>query len=146
MRRLERLFGILVVLTGCGVAYEGLQLGYGSDGVPGSGFFPFWVGLLLIGSGIAMVVAVKAQPDPDDQVERGQLAGLAGTAVYIGLITLAGALLATFAYLFAAINLSRRHGIVAAAATGAAATALIYFSFRVWLQIPLPRGLLFVGG
>ena len=146
MRQIEILFGAVVALIGFGFSYEGLVLGYVSGGVPGSGFFPFWVGLLLLVSGLAMALSARLRSGTEERFERGQIAAMAGTAVYLGLIVIAGTVLATFAYLLTAIGVSRRHGVVVTAVTSIAGAALIYFSFRVWLQIPLPRGILFGGG
>lgn len=146
MQQIERLFGAAIALIGIGFSYEGLALGYASGGVPGSGFFPFWVGLLLLVSGAAMAVFAKPQSDTEERFELGQIAALAGTAGYLGMIAVVGTVLATFAYLFTTIGISRRHGVVVTVVASIAGVALIYFSFRVWLQIPLPRGMLFEGG
>lgn len=146
MNLVERLFGAVTALIGVGVAYEGLRLGYISDGVPKSGFFPFWAGVLLFISGLAMAATAKVQPGEEETIEPGQLLAIAGTAAYLGLIVVIGAVAGTFAYLFAAIGLSRKHGIIASVLTAAISAAIVYFAFGAWLQVPLPRGALFGGG
>jgi hypothetical protein len=143
MRHLEWLLGAVVVLIGLGVSWEALSLGYTSFGIPGAGFFPFWAGVLLVVSGLGLVVqGILAPRAGDERIAGGQLITMAGAAAYLVLIATVGAIAAGILFIGAMIWGRGGHGWLVTMATALAAMGLIYAVFRVWLNIPLPRGAL----
>ena len=120
-------------------------MGYVSAGVPGAGFFPFWVGLLLVVSGAALAVMSWRNPSKTEGVDRGQLVSIATSGAFLVVLAVAGSLVATVAYLLATVGLTRRHSLFVTVATALITAALVYLTFQVWLLVPLPRGWLFGG-
>jgi putative tricarboxylic transport membrane protein len=140
---IEVLFGLAVAIAGVAIATVAAGLGYVSGGVPGAGFFPFWVGLLLVVSGLALAVMTWRHPSKTERVESGQLVSIAAGGAFLAVMAAAGAIVATVAYLLATVWMTRRHGILVTVATAVITAALTYFTFQVWLLVPLPRGWLF---
>jgi putative tricarboxylic transport membrane protein len=119
-------------------------IGWGAEG-PKAGFFPFYVGLVILGSSIANLgAAISERPDGELFAEWGQLgqvmAMLLPTAVYVALVPWIGIYVAS-ALLIAAFMRWLGHyawGMVAAVAVGVpVATFLV---FEKWFLVPLPKG------
>jgi putative tricarboxylic transport membrane protein len=129
------------------VIADSLRVGIGwADDGPRSGYFPFYIGLILAGaSGALMVQQLRRWRAADPAfASRGQLksvlAVLLPMAVYVALIGLVGIYLAS-ALLIGAFM--RRHGryrwsLVAAVAVGV--PLLVYFVFERWFLVLLPKG------
>lgn len=137
---------VVGALAGAAIAVGGYRLGLGTPGAPDSGFLPFWIGLLLTGLSIALLVTTLVSPpaaqEHGDEPARPRkvvevLVVLAGYAVAL---ETGGFLLTTLLlllYLFRAIEPQPWWVVV----TGAVATtAVTYLLFRVWLGAELPAG------
>lgn len=145
MPYIEALFGAAVAIAGLAIAVTATGMGYVSSGVPGPGFFPFWVGLLLVVSGLALAVMFWRSPSKTESVETGQLVSIATSGAFLAILAVAGSLVATVAYLLATVWMTRRHSLLVTVATALITAALVYLTFQVWLLVPLPRGWLFGG-
>ena len=131
----------------CLVIADSLRVGIGwADDGPRSGYFPFYIGLMLAGSsGWVLVKALvswhKASPV---FAEREQLAlvlaMLVPMTVYVGAIWLLGIYLASFALIG---YFMRRHGRFGWALSGAVAAGVplaFFLVFERWFLVPLPKG------
>ena len=145
MPYIEALFGAAVAIAGLAIAVTATGMGYVSSGVPGPGFFPFWVGLLLVVSGLALAVMFWRSPSKTESIETGQLVSIATSGAFLVVLAVAGSLVATVAYLLATVWMTRRHSLFVTFATALITAALVYLTFQVWLLVPLPRGWLFGG-
>jgi putative tricarboxylic transport membrane protein len=119
-------------------------VGWGAEG-PKAGFFPFYVGLVILGSSMVNFgAAVSERPDGELFAEWGQLgkvmAMLVPTAIYVALVPWIGIYVAS-ALLIAAFMRWLGHyawSMVAAVAVGVpVATFLV---FEKWFLVPLPKG------
>jgi putative tricarboxylic transport membrane protein len=119
-------------------------IGWGAEG-PKAGFFPFYVGLTILGASIVNLgAAVSERPDGELFAEWGQLgqvmAMLVPTAIYVALVPWIG-IYAASALLIAVFMRWLGHygwGMVAAVAVGVpVATFLV---FEKWFLVPLPKG------
>ena len=119
--------------------------GWADDG-PRAGYFPFYIGLLLLlSSGAVLVTALLGRRKPDPVfVEREQLgmvfAVLVPMVVYVGGIALAGIYAAS---LLLIAYFMRRHGKFSWAWTIGVAVGvpLVFFLvFERWFLVPLPKG------
>jgi hypothetical protein len=145
MPYIEALFGAVVAFAGFAIALTATGMGYVSAGVPGAGFFPFWVGLLLVISGSALAVMTWRNPSKTESIDSGQLISIVTSGAFLVILAAAGSIVATLVYLLATVGLTRRHSLLVTVATALITAALVYLTFQVWLLVPLPRGWLFCG-
>jgi putative tricarboxylic transport membrane protein len=137
----ERIFAGILGLLGLGWLAHSLSYRYWSDFAPGSGFLPFWLGLLLvILVGLFLLTSRRsAQSEPSTSLRR-PAAIIAGLAVCIALIDWVGFVIAVAAYLVWLIGVIERRPIAETAGVGIGAPVILYLIFRVGLKVPLPAG------
>ena len=137
---------VAVALTGAVVAAESLthDIGWNATG-PGSGYFPFRVGLLLIGAAIVRLLQVRLKPDPTAEfVSREELGR--SLSVFWPTATLVVAMFPLGCYLPSGVYLAwmmRRHGghgWLLSAAYGAAVMVAFFLVFDLWFRVPLAKG------
>jgi len=142
MRRdlVSALFWLAVAIF---AAAQGLALKLGSLKQPGSGFFPFWGGVVL---GLLSLVLVARSNDrqsaagPLVRPESSRLLVVAGAILgYVLLLERAGFVAVTFAFLLLLLRLERR-GWAFSAATAGAGAAGSWALFQLWLKTQLPVG------
>ena len=131
-------FGLIVI---SGAWKAGIT--WGAEG-PRAGFFPFYVGLLMvIASGINLSNAV-GQRTPDRFAEWGQLRQVLSvvvpTAVYVFAVPWTGFYVASFILIAVFMRWlgGYRWGLVAAVSIGV--PLLTFMLFERWFMIPLPKG------
>jgi hypothetical protein len=143
----ELIVAAVLMLLAVLVIVDSLRVGTGwaEDG-PRSGYFPFYIGvLLLLSSGSVLVrQLLKWRSEDSEFAERGQIAlvisVLVPMVVYVGLIALLGIYLASFALI---AYFMRRHGRYGWPLTGSVAVGVPLFFFIVferWFLVPLPKG------
>jgi uncharacterized membrane protein YiaA len=143
----ELIVAAVLMLLAALVIVDSLRVGIGwaEDG-PRSGYFPFYIGvLLLLSSGSVLVRQLLKWRSEDSQfAERSQIAlviaVLVPMVVYVGLIALLGIYLASFALI---AYFMRRHGRYGWLLTGSVAVGVPLFFFIVferWFLVPLPKG------
>ena len=150
MRRIEVFFPLgIVILNGVLLMETLRKLPYTVEGVPGPGFFPFWLALAIIILGLCLTVQkfrTKASAgDEGDWPDKGGWQRIATVLVLLaaGLLLLdrLGFFATTVLYsIVVAYRMGmRRWGVVIAVAL---LTALSnYAIFSVWLKVPLPKGI-----
>jgi putative tricarboxylic transport membrane protein len=119
-------------------------IGWGDEG-PKAGFFPFYVGLVILISSVVNLRGILQQRDDGGLfAEWGQLrqvlALLIPTAIYVALIPWIGIYIASMLLIAVFMRWLGRYGwgMVAAIAIGVPlATFLI---FEKWFLVPLPKG------
>jgi hypothetical protein len=133
--------GLVGLITIIGSIRVGI--GWGAEG-PQSGFFPFYVGVIIILT--SAVNLVRAVPEKSGALfaEWGQLrqvmAVVVPTAVYVFAIPYTGIYLASAILIaFFMIWLGKyRVGITAAVAIGV--PVVLFLMFEKWFLVPLPKG------
>ena len=147
MRAMEVATALFFLLAGAVAMADSLRLGagWGQDG-PQSGYFPFWLGAVLVLASLAQLGAVaRARGTPDASFlswEQGRtvLTVLAPTAIFILLIPFAG-LYAPAAALVAWFMWKLGDFAAPRAVLSGLATALVTFVvFEIWLLVALPKG------
>jgi putative tricarboxylic transport membrane protein len=138
---------LFLLLIGAMVIADSLRVGTGwADDGPRSGYFPFYIGLLLVlASGTVLVSTLLAWRKADPVfAQHAQLASVMAVAVpmvvYVGGIALLGIYLASAALIG---WFMRRHGKFGWALTAAIAVGvpLVFFLvFERWFLVPLPKG------
>ncbi|GAA2204231.1 hypothetical protein GCM10009850_002480 [Nonomuraea monospora] len=166
MRGLIRGEGVVWALLVClSAAMAGASFGYGvtkDGGEVGPGFLPLVAGvaLALLSAACLLRSARRAaeadgadgadEPDEPDEVDPARIRTLWTVfgllLVALLLVPLTGFLVAFGLLVFAVSAFVEKQPIVPAAAIAVAATLVIYAVFVLFLAVPLPGGLLGVGG
>lgn len=147
MKRWERLAALILAAVGVGAAIMAYRMGLGTLAFPGSGFFPFWVSVILA---VISIFYLLTQLGPEVVTlplwtRRAWLKPLLGGALmflYVFLLAWIGFPLATFLLFVIWLGMEREKpltiGLVATIGT-----LCVYLLFNRFLQIPLPVGRLF---
>ncbi|MEV1177315.1 tripartite tricarboxylate transporter TctB family protein [Nonomuraea sp. NPDC049784] len=155
MRQLLRgeavVWAVLVCLS---VAMAAASFGYGitkDGGQVGPGFLPLVSGVALAVLSAACLLqsvrrAVPASEEDDPQRVRTLWTVFAMLLVALLLVPLTGFLVAFGLLVFAVSAFVEKQRLVPAAGVAVAATLVIYAVFVLFLGVPLPGGLLGVGG
>ncbi len=146
-RTLDLAVAALIFLLGALVIYDSWRLGarWAEDG-PQTGYFPFYVGLLICGSSIATFVRglydVKAARRPF--VTLGQLRMvlfmLVPTVVYVALIRYLGLYVASTLFIALFMVWLGKYGWFKTALVSVGVSVVSFLLFEVWFRVPLPKG------
>lgn len=135
----------LLLALGGVVVGESLRMGigWGSDG-PESGFVPFWLATILLGSCLTIIVRALRSASEKSFVTRGQLARvltvlLPATAMIL-LVPFLGLYVTSALYMGTFMRWGGRHGWAASIALPLAFVVLIFLVFERWFLVPLPKG------
>jgi putative tricarboxylic transport membrane protein len=141
----EIVFALLIVLMGALAIVDSMRLGisWAADG-PRAGFFPFWVGLLLAASGLAIIAkAVMGRTDTafarvDELKQVGAIA--IPTAVFIAVIPFLGVYLAGAMLIAGFMRRIGGYGWLLSVGTGAAIMVAFFIVFEIWFLVSMPKG------
>ena len=146
----EAIVALIVVAIGAVVVVEARRLGasWGSDG-PGAGYFPFYIGLILLVCGVAIFVkAIRARGGAGDEafVDRAQLARVASvlvpSIVYVAGIMVLGLYVASALFIALFMIVLGRYSPLKSVVIGALVCAVFFLMFEVWFKVPLYKGAL----
>ena len=143
----ELLVAALLMGLGALVISDSLRVGIGwaEDG-PRSGYFPFYIGLLLMLSSGSVLVSqlLRWRAEDTEFAERSQIALV--VAVLVPMVVYVGAVAALGIYLASLVLIAyfmRRHGRYGWGLTSAVSVGvpLVFFLvFERWFLVPLPKG------
>jgi len=147
MRATELVVAALLFVAGAVVVYDSYRLGskWGSDG-PQSGYFPFYIGLLIcISSVINFAQALMARRmDPEIFVAWGPfklvLTVLIPAAVYVLGVKYIGIYLASAIYIALFMAWLGKYSWLRSIAVGVAVNVSFFLMFEVWFKVPLYKG------
>lgn len=136
----------LIFLLGAIVIYDSLRVGirWADDG-PQSGYFPFYIGLLVCGSSVLNVVfALSKSIQGKAFVEVGSLklvlTVLVPTVIYVALIAWIGIYVASALFVAFFMRWLGKYPWWKSAAVSIGNSAVFFLIFEVWFKIPLPKG------
>lgn len=139
------------VLLALAVAYTATAAGrytYWTATGPGSGFFPFWLGLVLAALSILLLASAVRRPDPGPAwLPTGHGAArfvvvVVVTALFIALLPLLGMALGTAVFLGVLLRMLEGHSWRTTAAVAVGAAVANWAVFVLWLRVPFPVGML----
>jgi hypothetical protein len=120
-------------------------IGWGVEG-PKSGFFPFWVGAIVVLASAVNVVRALAVPRARPFAEWGQIAQVRKVvipmAIYVAAVPFLGIYVASALLIAGFMRWLGRYGWPLTLAVSIALPILIYFTFENWFLVPLPKGAL----
>lgn len=145
----DAIVAVLLLIVGVVVVVEARRLGaeWTTDG-PGSGYFPFYIGLVLCISSLGILyqaVAGKSR-DTGTFVDRQQLrqvlAVLLPAAVYVLAIVFLGIYVASAIYIALFMIVLGKYSPVKSVILGLAVNTIFFLMFEVWFKVPLFKGAL----
>ena len=146
-RTLDLAVAALVFLLGALVVFDSWRIGarWAEDG-PQSGYFPFYVGMMICGSSVVTLVrglrdkkaAAKAF------VTYGQLrmilSMLVPTIVYVVLIRYLGIYVASLLFIGLFMIWLGKYGWFKTALVSVGVNIAFFLLFEIWFKVPLPKG------
>jgi putative tricarboxylic transport membrane protein len=145
-RTLEIWTALGVALFGAIVAGESLthDVGWSATTGPGAGYFPFRIGLLLVGASVVLLLQYARAPAATVFATRDEMRR--SLSVFLPAAVLVAAMFPLGCYVPSAAYLAwmmRRHGgcgRLAAIAAGAAVMTVFFVIFDLWFRVPLAKG------
>ena len=145
----EAAVAALVVLMGLVVIFGSRKLGSGwtSDG-PGAGYFPFYIGLILIVSGLGTLyqslLGKKRNTEifVDGEQIRRVLQVLIPATVYVIAIQVLGMYIASAIYIAGFMIILGKFGKAKSIALAVTIIVIFFLMFEVWFKVPLYKGAL----
>lgn len=143
----EAVVAVVLIILGAVVVYQSRLLGAGwtSDG-PGAGYFPFYIGLMLVISGVGVLVQSVFGKARDtgvfvDSVQlRRVLSVLLPAVVYVLAMVFVGIYVASVIYIALFMILLGKYPPLKSIVIALLINAVFFFMFEVWFQVPLYKG------
>ena len=142
---------VAAILLGIGslVIYESNRLGSGwtTDG-PGSGYFPFYIGLIMCVSSLGILFQSLISKSRDTGTfatvkQTKQVASvLIPAAVYVLLTTFLGLYLASAIYIALFMIIMGKYAPIKSVLVGVGVSVYFFLMFEVWFKVPLYKGTL----
>ena len=147
MRIADLIGGVIVLLLGLAVIYFSSQLEYYSEYGPGPGFLPLWIGVVLIGCAIFVIITDLKKHDKIGTFfkPRTKLGLHVLVIIFITflLLPLLGFSIGLALFVGITMRIMGKHRWVSCSLTAVVTAIGIHFIFGQWLYIPLPKG--FIG-
>ena len=136
----------LFFLLGAIVIYDSLRVGirWADDG-PQSGYFPFYIALLICGSSLLNAVFALSKSIPGKAfVEVGSLklvlTVLVPAAIYVALIGWTGIYVASVLFVAFFMRWLGKYPWWKVAAVSVGNSVVFFLIFEIWFKVPLPKG------
>jgi putative tricarboxylic transport membrane protein len=146
LRTVEIVTAAIVLVFGAIVVYDSQRLGssWGDDG-PQPGYFPFYIGLLICVSAIAiLVMALRNRGAGRSFVSREQLklilVVLIPTIIYVALISSLGLYVASTLYIGFFMWWLGKYSWFKIVPVAVGVSVAFFLTFEIWFSVPLPKG------
>ena len=141
----DRITGYILLFIGVIGAYSSTQLSMGRFRHPGPGFFPFGLAVILAVLALALILQSRGREEGPAPFwpERTWLRPLLGGVIFLlYAISLGylGFILTTFFFLVVWMWVIERIRWATIITISTAVTAVLYFIFEYFLEVPLPTG------
>ncbi len=148
-QRMYQITGLALLALAAAVIFGALQLRYYTSLGPGPGFFSFWIGLVLAGLALLMIVQTLFEPaeaiaedfvpQRDGWMRMGAIVlSLLVTTLAMERLGFSITMFAVYVFLLRSIG---GYGLATCIAASAVASFGIDYIFVRWLSVPLPAGL-----
>lgn len=131
-------FGIIII-----IGSRRAGTGWGVEG-PRAGFFPFYIGLFILGASIVNLVTVLLQRDDRPFAEWNQLRQVLSvvipTLVYVAIIPTLGIYAASLLLIAVFMRWFGRYGWSTVAGVSVFVPIVVFLVFEKWFLVPLPKG------
>lgn len=144
---IEAIVAFLILVMGAVVIMGSWALGSGwtSDG-PGSGYFPFYIGVILCISGAGTLVQAvfgknrNTEIFVDSEQLKRVLSVLLPAVVYVLVVQFIGLYVASAVYIALFMIVLGKYSRIKSVITALAVNTLFFFMFEVWFKVPLFKG------
>ncbi|MDO8304646.1 tripartite tricarboxylate transporter TctB family protein [Herminiimonas sp.] len=143
----EAVVAALLLLLGIVVAISSWELGAGwtTDG-PGSGYFPFYIGLVICISGAGTLFQALFAKNKNTEVFvdgeqlKRVLQVLIPAAIYVGAIQVFGIYVSSAVYIALFMVFLGKFSPLKAVISAVCVNTVFFFMFEVWFKVPLFKG------
>ena len=141
----EAVVAACVLIMGIVVVQGSRSLGSGwtSDG-PGSGYFPFYIGLILCISGVGILYQALRNKNTEVFVDQEQIKRVLSVfipaLVYVLAVQFIGLYLASFIYIALFMIILGNFSPIKSVITSLIVIVLFFFMFEIWFKVPLFKG------
>jgi len=143
----ELLVALLLLAVGLLIIVDSLRVGIGwADDGPRAGYFPFYIGLLLIGAAgwVGIGQLLRWQREQEDFAAPDQLlrvlSVLVPTVIYTVLILPLGLYVASFILIAYFMRRYGKYGWPLVGAVAVGVPLVFFLVFERWFLVPLPKG------
>ena len=148
-RTMEIVVALALLLASAIVIYDSARLGFSwleNEG-PASGYFPFYIALIMAGSSLVTLIrAILARDGAGSESFVSKTAFLRVLAVLIPAIIFVAAIQFLGLYIASAIFITAfmltlgRESIIKSAIIGISVPLALFVLFEIWFLVPLPKG------
>ena len=143
----DAIVAVIIFIAGVVVVMEALRLGAGwTDDGPGSGYFPFYIGLIVCISALGVFyqsVFSKAR-DTGGFVNRVQLnrvlSVIVPALVYVFAMVFLGIYVASAIYIALFMIILGKYSKIRSVVLGVVVMVFFFLMFEVWFKVPLYKG------
>jgi putative tricarboxylic transport membrane protein len=145
MRAADLTTALILIAAGALVIWDSLRIGigWGTDG-PKSGFFPFWLAVLLVGASLGIIARALPQHEGKPFVTRERLRPVLdvlwpATACVL-LMPWLGLYLSSALYMGFYMRRFGQYSWLAALAVSVIFAVSVFLIFEIWFLVPMPKG------
>ena len=141
-RTLEIITAVFFLVLGVVVMWDSQRLGagWGSDG-PQSGYFPFYIGLLMTIATLANLVNALRQKKSESFVSRPRLklvmAIFLPCLVYLAIMQMLGLYVSSAIFIAVFMRWQGKFSILRSVLTGLGTSMVLFLMFEIWFKVPL---------
>ncbi len=143
----ELLVAVFLMVLAVLVITDSMRVGIGwADDGPKAGYFPFYIGILLLASSswVALTTLLQWRKLTQSFVEREAFSGVVAVAwpslVYVGLIAFLGIYVASVVLIAYFMKRHGKYGGASTAGVSIGVMAVFFVVFERWFLVPLPKG------
>jgi len=144
---MDAIVAVILFVLGIVVIVEAQRLGAGwTDDGPGSGYFPFYIGLVVCFSALGIFYQAVFSKSRDtgafvDRVQLGRVAQvLLPAVVFVLAIVFVGIYVASAVYIALFMIVLGKYPRAKSVFLGFAVSAFFFVMFEVWFKVPLYKG------
>ena len=144
-RHVEMGVAIFMMVLGAITIFGSLKvgIGWGAEG-PKSGFFPFWIGLIIVGTCGFNLVRAFATPNRKFFAEWGQIAQVMKIVwpmtIYVAAVPWLGIYVSSAVLIVGFMRWLGRYGWTLSLGIGLGLQVIVYVTFEKWFLLSLPKG------
>ncbi len=146
MKKADFITGFLLLILSGNVIFRAWRMPVSGSFAPGSGFFPMWLGTVVILAIVLLIKAARLLPGPSQsslfptgKALLSVVAVFSGLAFYIVLMETIGFLVNTFMFVTFLMKTVERENWRLTVIVAVLTTAALYIVFQVLLGITLPK-------